>query len=253
MSRIEDDRCRVLVIGADDVTASFTRQALQCSDRFVWCGWATTAAAARRLLDDLAPDAVVTDVFLPGPGGAEIVAEVVASRPEVPVIVLTHRSDPAPLRAALRAGVHGYVVYGDGLAELVTGLSRAVEGRLHFSDSALELLASELGRPEGTRVPQAREARSIVASASLQAAATLTDADTPLPADDVVEELTPREIQVVSELALGLDNQAIGRRLGISDGTVSTYVRRIREKLGARNRGELMAMSARLTASAVAS
>ena len=92
----------------------------------------------------------------------------------------------------------------------------------------------------------------IVESASLHAAASLTDSDTPLDAADVVEELTRRELQVLSKLGLGLDNRAIGSQLGLSVGTVTGYVRRIREKLGARTRGELITMSARLGESSAA-
>jgi len=253
MSRIRDDRTRVLVVTADEEAASIIRQTMQRDQEFVWCGWATDMTTASRLPKELVPDVVVSDVFLPGLGGAGVVEQLVSNTPRIPVVVLTHRDDVAALLAAVKAGAYGYVIYGDGLAHLDQALRRAMSGKLYFSDSALELMTAELGRAAPAELPAATEARTIVASASLHAAATLTDSDTPLHADDVVEELTPRELQVMGKLALGLDNRTIGRHLGISDGTVSTYVKRIREKLGARSRGELMAMSARLGTRSVAS
>lgn len=248
MSRISDDRRRVLVVSADGDTAAGVREALQAAGDFVWCGWATDMAGVRRLPPELDADVVVTDVAVPGPGGNGVVAALATALPRTPVVVWTHTSDPGPLLAALRSGVYGYVLADDGLAGLVDVLRAAAGGRLAFGDRALALVCEALGRPAPAPnvVPTPRATRVTVESASLHATAALTGPDTPLDAGDVVEELTRRELQVMSKLGLGLDNRAIGSQLGISVGTVTGYVRRIRDKLGARSRGELIAMSARL-------
>lgn len=246
MTRITDERRRVLVVSADGDTAAGVRQALQACGDFVWCGWATDMSSVRRLIHEVEPDLVVTDVVVPGPGGTAVVSTLASSLPGTPLVVWTHTNSPEPLLAALRAGVHGYALADDGLASLVDVLDTAAAGRLGFSALALDLMAESLGRPHSTNAPAPHTARVIVESASLHATAALTDADTPLDAGDVVEELTRRELQVMSGLGLGLDNRTIGTQLGISVATVTGYVKRIREKLGVRSRGELIAMSARL-------
>lgn len=254
MSRITDDRSRVLVVCADGDTAAAVRGALQAAGDFVWCGWATDMASVRRLPPDLGADVVVTDVAVPGPGGGAVVSTLAAAFPRTPLVVWTLTLSPRPLLAALREGVFGYVNVDDGLDALVDALRAALAGRIALGDRALESACEALGRPASTAVPplNRRTTRVIVESASLHAAASLTDSDTPLDAADVVEELTRRELQVLSKLGLGLDNRAIGSQLGLSVGTVTGYVRRIREKLGARTRGELITMSARLGESSAA-
>lgn len=248
MSRISDDRRRVLVVSADGDTAAAVREAMQVAGDFVWCGWARDMDDVRRLPFELDADVVVTDVVLPGPGGDGVVAALAAALPGTPVVVWTHTQAPRPLVSALRSGVFGYVLADDGLDTLVDVLRSVVAGRLAFGDRALELVCEALGRPAPAAAvaPVPRTVRVTVESASLNATAALTDPDTPLDAADVVEELTRREQQVMSKLGLGLDNRAIGRQLGISVGTVTGYVKRVREKLGVRSRGELVAMSARL-------
>lgn len=246
MGKITDHRLRVLVVGADGDTAAAVRQALQAAGDLVWCGWAVDMAAVRRMSLAADADLVVTEVTVPGPGGADVVPTLAALLPHTPVVVWTQTHATGPLLDALRAGVHGYVLADDGLPALVDALRNAASGRLCFGARALEMVAEALGRPASRLTPVQRPARVIVESASLQTAAILTDPETPLDAGDVVEELTRREQQVMSGLGLGLDNRAIGNQLGISVATVTGYVRRVRTKLGARSRGELIAMSARL-------
>lgn len=246
MSRITDNRRRVLVVTADGDTAASLRQALQAAGDLVWCGWATDIASARHLPAALEPDLIVTDVAVPGRDGRDVVAALAAASPHTPLVVWTHTRARDVLLASLRCGIHGYVLADDGLTALVDALRAASRGRMSCSAGAIEMMAAALGRPDAPATPLGRPTRTIVESASLQAAATLTDADTPLHADDVVAELTTRELEVMERLGRGLDNGTIGCQLGISVTTVTAHVRRVRAKLGARSRGELIAMSARL-------
>lgn len=246
MSRITDDRRRVLVVTADGDTAAALRQALQAAGDLVWCGWATDVEAARHLPATLDPDLIVSDVAVPGRGGREVITAVATAAPDTPIVVWTHTRSREALVSSLRCGVHGYVLADDGLPALIDALRAAASGRMSCGAGAIEAMAAALGRPDGPTTPVVRPTRTIVESASLQAAATLTDADTPLHADDVVAELTTRELEVMERLGRGLDSGTIGCQLGISATTVTAYTRRIRGKLGARSRGELIAMSARL-------
>lgn len=86
-----------------------------------------------------------------------------------------------------------------------------------------------------SRIPASR--RTVVDSAAWRAAAKLTD--------QAFNSLDEREVAVMSELASGADNQTIGRHLGVSVSTVSDCVRRLRDKLGAHTRDDLISMSCR--------
>ena len=76
------------------------------------------------------------------------------------------------------------------------------------------------------------------------AAALLRDA--PAPAPDLVESLTPREVEVLQLLTQGLPNKGIAQRLGISDHTVKFHVNAILGKLGVQSRGEAIVQAVRL-------
>lgn len=239
MGLIQDARHRVLVVTADEHTASMVRQALQGDGTYAWCGWATKPEQAFALAGELEADVVVTDVSLPGTTGCLLVANLLQAYPDMPVIVLTKRADMALAMEAVRLGVGAYLAYDDGLCLLVDALDKVMDGHLCFSDKVLEMMARELGRTRPIPKRRRPTPRSFVDSAAWEAAATITD--------DVLAELTPRESQVMSELARGHDNRTIGRHLGISDGTVATYIKRIRQKLGASTRNELISISSRLS------
>ena len=70
--------------------------------------------------------------------------------------------------------------------------------------------------------------------------------DAPPPAPDLVESLTPREIEVLQLLSQGLPNKGIAQRLGISDHTVKFHVNAILGKLGVQSRGEAIVQAVRL-------
>jgi DNA-binding NarL/FixJ family response regulator len=70
--------------------------------------------------------------------------------------------------------------------------------------------------------------------------------DAPPPAPDLVESLTPREIEVLQLLSQGLPNKGIAQRLGISDHTVKFHVNAILGKLGVQSRGEAIVQAIRL-------
>ena len=70
--------------------------------------------------------------------------------------------------------------------------------------------------------------------------------EAPPPAPDLVESLTPREIEVLQLLSQGLPNKGIAQRLGISDHTVKFHVNAILGKLGVQSRGEAIVQAVRL-------
>jgi two-component system, NarL family, nitrate/nitrite response regulator NarL len=70
--------------------------------------------------------------------------------------------------------------------------------------------------------------------------------EAPLPAPDLVESLTPREVEVLQLLSQGLPNKGIAQRLGISDHTVKFHVNAILGKLGVQSRGEAIVQAVRL-------
>lgn len=238
MGLIRDDRIHVYAVTADEHLASMLRQTVQTDGDLSWAGWAHRREAAIAEIPDSSPDVIVSDVSVPGSSDVPVCEMLLDKFPQIPVVAVTKKSDRERAIEAIRVGVTGYLMYDDGLDLVPQALRRAVQGKLTFSDGVLEALAQAVGRTRPPISPVGVASRSRVDSAAWEAAATLTDS--------AFSDLTPREAQVMSELARGHDNRTIGRNLGVSDGTVATYIKRIRMKLGAATRSELTRISVRM-------
>jgi DNA-binding NarL/FixJ family response regulator len=141
-----------------------------------------------------------------------------------------------------------------------SGLERLRELELE-SPPVVAIVANELEAREalaaGARaaLPRDADGESLAAAirAAVQGLVVLDESfvsallrDAPPPAPDLVESLTPREIEVLQLLSQGLPNKGIAQRLGISDHTVKFHVNAILGKLGVQSRGEAIVQAVRL-------
>jgi two-component system, NarL family, response regulator LiaR len=161
------------------------------------------AAGGEELLENLArwnPQIVLQDLMMPGGiDGIETIRRVAARAPSVKVIALTASIDEARMMGALRAGAAGYV-RKDAEPEVLLAAVRAVARGKTYIDPSV-----------GRRLLGARAAH---------------------------EDLTPRETEVLRQLALGRSNKEIADALSISDETVKTHVGNVLSKLQAENRAQ---------------
>jgi DNA-binding NarL/FixJ family response regulator len=136
------------------------------------------------------------------------------------VVIVGRASDRARLRADLR----------DAGLDVIGEAATLAAARPAFLDADAFVVASK-------PTPSSRRASALRTSED--------DFDSDLDDGSFVEPLTPRELDVVRLLALGLPNKAIGARLGISDQTVKFHIASILGKLGAANRTEVVRRAAR--------
>jgi DNA-binding NarL/FixJ family response regulator len=172
-------------------------------------GEAAVESAARRR-----PDVVVMDFRLPGLSGVEAMRRILAA-PEpgrAAVLVLSRSVDDEKLLTALRTGASG-VLAGDTLAEALVGAVRVVAG--------------------GGAILPPRLTRRLIEEVAAQPAR-------PSPAH--LDELTAREREVVTLVAMGLTNSEIAERLVVSPTTAKTHVSRAMIKARARDRAKLVAL-----------
>ncbi|MDM0115973.1 response regulator transcription factor [Variovorax sp. J22R133] len=120
------------------------------------------------------------------------------------ILVLTTIDREADIRRAIEAGVHGYIVLGGPLDELIDGLTTVAHGLRYVSRSVAQRMADSLGHTS----------------------------------------LTSREMEVLSLVAGGESNKAIARDLEIKTGTVKSHMTAIMTKLGARSRTQAASIAA---------
>jgi len=164
--------------------------------------------ASRELAADR-PDVVLVDINLPGQSGIECVRQLKPRLPATQFAMVTVYEDADRIFQALAVGATGYLLKQTPRAELIAAIRELHAG----------------GSPMSTNI-----ARKVVQSFHRAPAPPRGDA-----------ELTPREQQVLDELVRGLLYKEIADALGISMGTLHTYIRRIYEKLHVHSRAQAVA------------
>ena len=177
-------------------------------------GEAGDAGQALRQLPQLQPDVILLDNHLPGVRGIDAIAGLREASPASRVVMLTVSEDSDDLATALRHGAQGYLlktIDGDLLAEAVR---RAARGELVVSPEMMGKLVAAFqsqGAPEPAPLP-------------------------PEPETAPPSPLSPREEDVLREIARGASNKEIARTLDIAETTVKIHVQHILRKLGLSSR-----------------
>ena len=178
-------------------------------------GEAADAAQALRLAPALQPDVVLLDNHLPGVSGIDAVKDLRRLVPSTRVLILTVSEDAQDLAQALRNGAQGYLlktIEGNLLAEAIR---RAMRGEPVVSVELMGKLVAAF---------QAQDSLAPLLAARVQAAPSVQPA------------LSPREEQVLREIARGASNKEIARTLDIAETTVKIHVQHILRKLNLSSR-----------------
>jgi DNA-binding NarL/FixJ family response regulator len=167
-----------------------------------------TAGTAKSALEEFRkhrPDITLMDLRLPDMSGISAIASIREEFPDARVIVVTTFEGDYEIQRALAAGAFGYVLKSAPLDELVGVIRKVHAGRRHLPAAVAENLAVYVGG----------------------------------------DPLTEREVEVLGRIAEGDRNRDIGERLGISEDTVKVHVKRIMDKLGAKDRTQAVAIGIR--------
>jgi two-component system nitrate/nitrite response regulator NarL len=162
-----------------------------------------------RLAQELKPDIVLLDMRMPGITGLEVLKQLTQSKFESPIAMLTTSNDERDLVEALRNGAKGYLLKDMEPDDVVAALREIVKGETVVAPNLTQILARVV---KGEPILESE----------------------PSPIDD----LTPREAEILGLLAEGQSNKVIARNLGISDGTVKLHVKAILRKLNIHSRVE---------------
>src|SRR5512134_2626951 len=193
-----DDKIHVVI--ADDHTLFREGLAgiISAEEDFEVVGQGGTMQEAVQLARDLLPDIILLDIDMPG-GGLEAARIVAEEFPITRIVVLTSSEDDDHLIGALKIGARAYILKGVAARELVRILRAVWAGESYVPP----ILAASL-------LLEMREARSQQKQST-----------SPL------DELTPRERQILEGLAAGLSNKEIGEKLFLSEKTVKHYMTNI--------------------------
>jgi RNA polymerase sigma factor (sigma-70 family) len=199
---------RLLVVDDDDLMRVGLRGVLSSDDELEVVGEAADGRAAIEQTRRLAPDIVLMDVRMPDLDGISATREILAVSSRVRIVMLTTFEEDDYILGALRAGASGFLLKRTSPEQLIAAIHTIAAG-----DSLLS--------PSVTRTVIDRLAQAPALDAS---------------ARNRLDELTPRERQVLELVAGGLSNSEIAAELVVEESTVKTHVKRILGKLHLRDR-----------------
>jgi DNA-binding NarL/FixJ family response regulator len=156
------------------------------------------------LIEAHAPDVAVLDIQMPGMSGIEVTRWIRSRRLPVGILVLTAYDEEPYVRAVLKAGANGYVLKTADPQEIIRAVREVYEGKVVIDAALAHKLLIQMNGDQKT----------------------------------VTEELTARELQILTLAGKGYTNKAIAAQLTISDRTVQNHLSNVFDKLQAASRTE---------------
>ncbi len=211
---------RVLLVDDQQLMRDGLRALLELQMGIVIVGEAGNGVEALTQVQLHQPDVVLMDLRMPQMSGVEATRALVERGTTSRILVLTTFDDDQYIFDALRAGAAGYVLKDLPAAELAAAIRTVHAGGVHLDPAVATKVVAELARLHAGAIP----------------AAALSPTPPTQAAIPPVEELTPREYEVLRLLASGASNREISTQLFISEGTVKNHISNILGRLGLRDR-----------------
>lgn len=193
---------RILLVDDHALFRSGLRLLLQQEAGFEIVAEAADGLDAIKRAQQLSPDVVLLDLNMPGLSGLEALQLIKQDRPQCTVLILTVSEEGDELAQALRGGASGYLLKNMDADALIQSIHKAAAGTPVIADIMTAKLVAQLQKPP---------ARST--------------------ADTNIEQLTPREREILQSLARGESNKEIARRFNLAESTVKIHVQSILKKL----------------------
>ena|SRR5437773_9317852 len=195
------DAKRIVIVDDHPLFRKGLEQLIHSDGTFAVCGEAGSAAEAMDVIRKLDPDLAIVDVRLPGANGIELIKNIRAEFPKLPILVLSMHDESLYALRALRAGAQGYVMKQEALANVVQAIHEVFSGRPYLSPEMAAQVITNFAQ-----TPSEGEA-------------------------DVIDRLSDRELEILELIGKGNEVRQIGKLLHLSPKTVETHRAHIKEKL----------------------
>jgi len=195
-------RARILLLDKHPVCCEGLESIIRRDEHLLVCGHASDPASALSAVSKLKPDLVIADIDLTGKSGIELIRDLHAVQPGLPVLLVSLHDENVYAEWVLRAGGRGYTSKESSPERILEAINTVLAGKVYVSE---------------------RISASLLRSLAVPNTAT---SSSPIP------KLTEREFEVFRLIGQGLDGHEIANALHVSIKTTDTHRGRIREKLG---------------------
>lgn len=206
------EKIKILIVDDHPMMRKGLANSIEIMPSLKLIGEAQNGEEAIQLAKSLQPDVILMDLIMPVKDGIEATFEIMGELPNSRILVFSSALDDEKIFAAIEAGASGYILK-DVFPESLLQAIESIHNGIPFFSPSISTRVLEVIR---SRTQKKKESESLE------------------------EKLSPREIEVVKLLALGITNKEISERLFISEGTVRSHVYNILSKLNLENRSQVV-------------
>jgi DNA-binding NarL/FixJ family response regulator len=203
-------KARVLLVDDHPLLRQGLTQLINQESDLIVCGEAEDSPKAFSAAEQLNPDVVVVDISLKGGNGIELIKNLKARFPDLPILVLSMHDESLYAERALRAGSRGYIMKEEATEKVLVGIRQVMAGEIFVSD-----------RMKSRMLQQMASGKAKIVSSP-------------------IEYLTDRELEVFRMIGEGRSTRQIAAELHLSVRTVEAYREYIKSKLNLKNSTELV-------------
>src|SRR6266852_716123 len=192
---------RVLIVDDHPIVRQGLRRIMENEEDLVVCGEAETARDARAAIKELNPDVMIADISLKQSDGIELVRDVRAHHPQLPILVLSMHDETIYAERMLSAGANGYIMKQAASEQFLVSLRRVLDGNIYVSEAV------------GNNMIQKFASGGAYVSAN------------------PIDRLSNRELQILHMIGKGMSTRETALSLNLSIKTVESHRQRIKRKL----------------------
>ena len=214
MVNASGEKHRVLIVDDHPIVRHGLIQLIDAEPDLKVCGEAQSDREARAALRELQPDVMIIDVSLAQGDGIDLVRDVRAQRPDLPMLVLSMHDETIYAERMLAAGASGYIMKEAAYEQLLTALRKVLSGGRYLSEAMEKTLNAK--REEG---------------------------DPAAGCTDPIGRLSNRELQVLSLIGRGMSSRQAAESLNVSVKTVESHRQSLKRKLNLATNAQLLQYS----------
>jgi DNA-binding NarL/FixJ family response regulator len=202
-------RRRVFLVDDHAVVRNGLAELLNHAPDLTICGEAASAEEALEKVEGLNPDVAIVDLTLGDMSGLELIKNLKALRPQLPILVLSMHDESFYAERCLRAGARGYIMKKEAIEAVEHAIRQVLEGKVYLSQKMSDQFLLAVARGDAAKI------------------------------GSPVSQLSDRELQVFECIGQGLGASEIARKLHLSVKTIATYQAKLKEKLNLKHASEL--------------
>jgi len=208
--KTDKNKTNILIVDDHPIVRQGLAEMVNHEDDLEVCGQAEDAHQAMQALKELKPDMAIVDISLKETSGMELIKDLNAQYPNLPVLALSMHDESLYAERALRAGAKGYIMKAEATEKVIMAIRKILSGGIYLSDKMSSKMMHKFvgGNAEINTSP--------------------------------VERLSDRELEVFQLIGKGFGTRQISERLFLSIKTIETYRAHLKEKLNLADAAELL-------------